>query len=215
MCICCQETLQPLTCDQVGEGPHRALQLRRRSGVSPHVLRVALVEAAQFVDVLLDVRHFRCSSVRTDKHAPRVAAVSGKHRLHPRLHKFRTHLPCEPKQNFRVDEPTLIYVPHRSRAATLWFRFRLLAYSAELFRTRYYCISKQPFSTVAMSTSGEPGTLTHVYSFPLWTRLLKMHEKAAIIRFNRCARAVTADELTLALLAKPSRGPRLADGLFS
>lgn len=117
-------TLQSLTCDQVGECPRRALQLCRRSWVSPHVLGVALIEAAQFVDVLLNVRHFRFSLVQTEKHAPHVAAVLSKHRLNRILNKLRTRLLFKTKQNFRVDEPTLIYVP-LSGAVTFWFRFRL------------------------------------------------------------------------------------------
>lgn len=46
-----------LTCDQVGEGPHGALQLRGGARVPPHVLGVTLIEASRFRDVRFNVGH--------------------------------------------------------------------------------------------------------------------------------------------------------------
>lgn len=46
-----------LTCDQVGEGPHGALQLRGGARVPPHVLGVTLIEARRFRDVRFNVGH--------------------------------------------------------------------------------------------------------------------------------------------------------------
>lgn len=46
-----------LTCDQVRQRPHGALQMRSGSWVPPHVLDVALIVLAQFVSTLLNVRH--------------------------------------------------------------------------------------------------------------------------------------------------------------
>lgn len=52
-----------LTCDQVGERAHRALQLCCGSWVPPHVLGVSLVNAAQSVDVLFGERHYSCDAL--------------------------------------------------------------------------------------------------------------------------------------------------------
>lgn len=47
-----------LTCDQVRQCPHGALQMRSSTWVPPHILGVALIVPAQFVNALLNVRHF-------------------------------------------------------------------------------------------------------------------------------------------------------------
>lgn len=124
-----------LTCDQVRECPHRALQLCRSSWVPPHILGVALIKAAQFVDVLLNVRHFCFNLLHAEKYTPHLAAVFRKcqKRVNKlRIHRISSHLLFKTKQNFRVDEPTLICVPPRSRVQTHWFRFLQLAFSARV-----------------------------------------------------------------------------------
>lgn len=47
-----------LTCDQVRQRPHGALQMCSGIGVPPHILGVALIVSAQLVYVLLNVRHY-------------------------------------------------------------------------------------------------------------------------------------------------------------
>lgn len=47
-----------LTCDQVRQRPHGALQMCSGIGVPSHILGVALIVSAQLVYVLLNVRHY-------------------------------------------------------------------------------------------------------------------------------------------------------------
>lgn len=47
------------TCDQVGQSPHRALQLSRGRGVSLHVVGVALIDPLQLVGEVFNGRHVR------------------------------------------------------------------------------------------------------------------------------------------------------------
>lgn len=58
--------LPRLTCDQVGQSPHGALQLRCGSWIRPHVLGVTLINTGQFVHVLFNVRHFTSNLLRTE-----------------------------------------------------------------------------------------------------------------------------------------------------
>lgn len=69
------KSLQTLTCDQVGQCPHGALQLCGRSWVPFHILRVPLIITRHFIDVLLKVRHFRFNLLHTDKHTLHLASV--------------------------------------------------------------------------------------------------------------------------------------------
>lgn len=124
----------PLTCDQVWQCPHGALQLCSSSWVPPYVFRVPLIETAQSVYVLFNVRHYRFNLRHTAKYTIHLVAVSGIWSLHQRVLKFGIHRAgrtCSSKlsQNFRVDDPTLIIVP-RAHVETLWFLFPLLAFSA-------------------------------------------------------------------------------------
>lgn len=75
------KSVLPLTCDQVWQCPHGALQLCSSSWVPPDVLRVPLIETAQSVYVLFNVRHYRFNLRHTEKYTLHLAAVSGLGRL--------------------------------------------------------------------------------------------------------------------------------------
>lgn len=56
-----------LTCEQVRQSPHGALQLCDSSWVPPHILGVPLITTAHSVEMLLKVRHFRFKSLHIEE----------------------------------------------------------------------------------------------------------------------------------------------------